>query len=378
MEYERVPGPGGQIELWAYQWDLSSKPPVKTNRIRIGTEQAPPSAAPVYHQLGAAVTWSYGRTLGDIATANPDTIRAFPAASGQNVTIGCEIVSAGKFRNGRPRYWCRTHQKHWGVRADVVDAARNGVMRCAQQSQPMWYVVNPTTIALDEHAEVGVWCSMPAALTSSGIVQRRYPRIHVHVRDEINGEKVIDQDFDALTLSFQPVPGLFGGTPIDRVHVTPPAAKEFVLSLETGKTVSCFNCRDCGSPHLDLGGFSNSPHRKHLCGNCGRDNTWTRTPRISNPLKPLHDQFSGEWQYVNVDRELNIDRDYADAQFALWASTPAVVWTAARPQERGIHVHLVKDGERVIDDTFGTVIYQGRALDRAQLLATMLEHTCSI
>ncbi|MGS0969604.1 hypothetical protein [Burkholderia glumae] len=377
MEYERVSGPSGQTELWAYQWDITVKPPVKVNRIRIGVEQPPPPAAPTYVS-GAAVTWSYGRTLGDIATANPNTIAAFPSAAGRNVVVGCEIVTAGKFRNGRPRYWCRTHQKHWGVRADVADSARYGVMRCAQQSELMWYLVNPTSVALDQNAEVGVWCSMPAAMTSQGILQRRYPKIHVHVRTQVNGPKVIDQDFDALTLSFNPVPGLFGSTLIDRVHVTPPAAKEFVLSLESGKAVSCFNCRDCGAPHLDLGGFSNTPHRKHLCGNCGRDNTWTREPRISNPLKPLHDHFSGGWQYVDVDRVLNIDRDHPQAEFALWASTPAIVWTAARPQERGIHVHLVEGGQRVIDDTFGTVIYKGVELDRNRLLATMIQNTCSI
>ena len=377
MEYERVPGAGGQIELWAYEWDVTRRPPVKINRTWIGVEQPPPPASPAY-QSGAAVTWSYGRTLGDIATSNPDTIRAFPAAAGQNVTIDCEIVSAGKYRNGKLRYWCRTHQKHWGVNADVTDAARNGAMRCAQQSQPMWYVVNPMSVALDQHAEVGVWCSMPAALTSRGVVQRRYPKIHVHVRDQVDGPKVIDQDFEALTLSFDPVPGLFGTTLIDRVHVTPPAAKEFVLSLEAGKNVGCFNCYDCGSPHLDLGGFSNSPHKKHLCGNCGRDNTWTTEPSVSNPLKPLHDHFSGAWQYLDVDRVLDIDRDHPRAEFALWASTPAVVWTASRPQERGIHVHLVENGQRIIDDTFGTVIYRGRALDRGQLLAIMLENTCTI
>jgi len=220
--------------------------------------------------------------------------------------------------------------------------------------------------------------SSHAALTSRGVLQRRYPKIHVHVRDQVNGPKAIDQDFDALTLSFNPVPGLFGNTLIDRVHVTLPAAKEFVLSLEAGKNVSCFNCRDCGSPHLDLGGFSNSPHRKHLCGNCGRDNTWTTAPSISNPLKPLHDHFSGAWQYLDVNRVLNIDRDHPRAEFALWASTPAVVWTAARPQERGIHVHLVEDGRRIIDDTFGTVIYKGLPLDRNQLLATMIQNTCTI
>jgi len=94
----------------------------------------------------------------------------------------------------------------------------------------------------------------------------------------------------------------------------------------------------------------------------------------STPLKPMHDQFSRADNYLDVEKVLDIDA-YPGAQFALWASTPAVLWTAKREQERGIHVHLGVDGKRLIDDTFGTVIYQGKALDRATLLNAMVENT---
>jgi hypothetical protein len=94
----------------------------------------------------------------------------------------------------------------------------------------------------------------------------------------------------------------------------------------------------------------------------------------STPLKPLHDQFSRAASYVDVEKELNID-EYPDAQFALWASTPAVLWTAERAQERGIHVHLGVNGKRLIDDTFGTVIYRGERLQRASLLEAMVANT---
>lgn len=373
MEYERIVAPNGHNELWAYEWDLTSKPPIKINRTRLGMEQPPALAAPNY-QAGEAVSWSYGRTLGNIATANGDVIRTYPALEGSDAILPCEIVEAGKFQNGGERWWCRTHQKHWGKQADFIDAALNGVMRCAQWTQRMWYVVNPSQIQLNQHAEVGIWCSLPAALTSEGIPAPRYPRIHAHVRNQAGGLKVVDRDFHALALQFDPAHRIYGDTPIDRVHVTPPAAKEFVLALEYGKTITCFNCHDCGSPHLDLGEFVDTPHRKHLCGNCGRNHTWTREPSTSNPLKPLHDRFSGAWGYQDVDRVLDID-EYPGARFALWASTPAVVWTAARPQERGIHVHLHMNGTRIIDETFGTVIYQGQPLDRRELLNVMIRNT---
>ena len=94
----------------------------------------------------------------------------------------------------------------------------------------------------------------------------------------------------------------------------------------------------------------------------------------STPLKPLYDQFAGESPFVDVERTLNID-DYPGAGFAIWASTPAVLWTSRRPQERGIHVHLSIDGKREFDDTYGSVIYRGAELRRADLLATMIENT---
>jgi hypothetical protein len=186
--------------------------------------------------------------------------------------------------------------------------------------------------------------------------------------------KVIDQDFEALSLHYNPPADLFANHEINKVHVTPPAAFEFVLALEKGLEMGCINCRDCGYPHLDLGDFARTPHSKHLCGNCGRDNTWSKSEIASTPLKPLHDQFSKASQYANVDKVLNLD-DYPGAAFALWASTPAVLWTADRAQERGIHVHLRMDGERIIDDTFGTVIHHGQPLDRAALLADMVSRT---
>ena len=138
--------------------------------------------------------------------------------------------------------------------------------------------------------------------------------------------------------------------------------------------MDCINCKDCGYPHLDLGDFARTRHRKHLCGNCGRDNTWSRQPIASTPLKPLRDRFSKANQYVDVDKEINLD-DYAGLQFQIWASTPAVLWTADRPQERGIHVHVYKDDDYLVDDTFGTVIHNGRALDRSDLFARMVAST---
>jgi hypothetical protein len=189
-------------------------------------------------------------------------------------------------------------------------------------------------------------------------------------------KKVVDQDFKALSLQYNADNNLFGALEITKVHLTPPSALEFVLALESGRAMGCINCNDCGYPHLDLGDFARSEHRKHLCGNCGRDNTWSREPIASTPLKPLHDQFNQADQYVNVEKELDLDQ-FDGLPFQVWASTPAVLWTAERPQERGIHVHVYKDNDYEVDDTFGTVIYKGEPLERSALFDAMAAATIS-
>jgi hypothetical protein len=61
----------------------------------------------------------------------------------------------------------------------------------------MNYVVGPFELNLNEYDEVGIWCSLPAALSSLPIASRP-PKIHVHVRPASGGKKTIDRDFHAI------------------------------------------------------------------------------------------------------------------------------------------------------------------------------------
>jgi hypothetical protein len=344
MEIERVVEAGGRMEMWAYECDLSQTPARKTNRRFIGYEQPVLTSQAHAAVVREAICWSYGRTLGNITVSNEELLGRFPSNEGDDACLDCDIVAAGKMRNGKSRWWCRTHQRHWGTKADIADAAQNGLMRCSNHDQPMSYVVDPQHIKIQDFAEVGIWCSMPPALTHKGLPAPRRPKIHVHVREKAGDEKVIDQDFKALSLHYNANDNLFGNAEITKVHLTPPSALEFVIALEAGKAMGCINCKDCGYPHLDLGDFARKAHSKHLCGNCGRDDTWSSEPIASTPLKPLHDQFSLANKYEDVTKTINLD-DYTGLPFQVWASTPAVLWTANRPQERGIHVHVYKDAK---------------------------------
>lgn len=362
------------VELWRCAWENQPGAPArKVYLTKIGDEQPavpdPDTEATEQH----AICWSYGRTLGNIAVFSPSLLGRFPGKFGDDAELPCDFVHAGKFRMGTERWWCRTHQTHWGTKADIQSYDNFGEMRCANHTQRMSYVVGPLTLNLTDYAEVGVWCSMPAAISTFEI-KRRAPRIHVHVRPEADGKKSIDRDFEAISILYADDLGLFGSADITRVNVTPPSAFEFVRSLESGREMDCVDCSSCGYPHLDLGDFAEKPHRKHFCGNCGRDSTWSRGPIVSTPLKPLHQSFAKSLKYASPVRELNLD-EYPGSNFTVWASTPAIVWTAARPQEFGIHVHVFKGGERIVDDTFSQVTLQGRPLQRADLIQSMIGRT---
>ncbi len=320
-----------------------------------------------------AVCWAPGRTIGNIAVSSEEAFGMFEGKSGDDAVLPCQIIPARKFRNGANRWYCKTHQMHWGIKADYAAVTDSGDVFCSNHLTKMSYVVDPLEIEFKDFEEIGIWCSLPPALSSKPIVKRA-PKIHVHKRFSGDAQKKLDRDFAAIVCSYNEEMGLFENPEITKIQVTPPAAFEFVRSIEVGREMACVTCKQCGYPHLDLGDFATKAHRKHFCGNCGNDSVWSKEPIVSTPLKPLHDQFSNSNTYVTPDRNLNLD-EYEGLRFELWASTPAVLWTADRPQEKGIHVHVFENGKRIVDDTYGAVIYQGKELDRSEMWQNMVNNT---
>jgi hypothetical protein len=370
----RVNESTGRVELWRCRWvNQPGKKPHKEFIEKIGDEQ-PISTSPSRSAATvAAICWSWGRTLGSIAVESESVIGQFSGDAGDDAVLPCSFVNAGKFRHGPDRWWCQTHQCYWGTKGDLASLSNTNVMRCSNHAQRMSYVLRPLTVDLTQFAEVGLWCSLPAAISTLE-VKPRAPRLHLHLRKEPGADKLIDRDIAAVSITYNPSFDLFGNKNITQVNVTPPAAFEFVRGIESGRTMSCISCHYCGYPHLDLGDFARKPHRKHTCGHCGRDSTVSPTPVVSTPLQPLHDQFSKTVKYEAPDRELNLD-DYSGCSYAVWASTPAIVWTASRPQELGVHVHVHRGSDRIVDDTFGTVMLNGKPLDRAELVQKMISRS---
>lgn len=370
----RINNSTGQIDLWKCDWENRKGAAAKKLYIeKIGVEETLEAASGDDKIKAPAICWSYGRTLGNIAVHSQNMLGNFPEKFGNDAVLPCEFVDAGKYRHGAARWWCRTHQCHWGAKADLKSHSKYGKMVCANHLQQMNYVVSPEEIKVEEYAEASVWCSMPPALSTYDIKERP-PQIHVHLRTKAGKKKIYDGDLAAFAFLYSNDLGLFGNDQIERVNITPPAAFDFVVGLETGKEMDCINCSHCGYPHLDLGDFAREPHRKHFCANCGRDSTWSKKPIVSTPLKPLHDKYAKTLKVIKPDRSINLD-DYPGHDYTIWASTPAIIWTADRPQEHGIHVHVDKASKRVVDETFSEVLLNGEKLDRGELFEKMMERT---
>ena len=361
------------IELWECEWEkVDGGSAKKVFKRFVRNEDFSDEESYEFIEENNAILWSPGRTIGNIAANSESILGSFPNDFGEDAIVPCDIIPAGKFRYGARRWYCKTHQTHWGTKADFEASRKSNDMLCGNHSRRMAYVVNPPTFSLNQFAEIGIWCSLPPALSMLPIIPRS-PKIHIHARQEAKDErKVIDRDFHAVSLAYNRDLGIFENPEITKVHVTPPSAFEFVSAIENGIALDCINCSKCKYPHLDLGDFGIKPHKKHFCGNCGSDSIWSKSPIISTPLKPIHDQFSQSNTYISVEKEINMDLEmYKNLHYEIWASTPAILWTANRAQEKGIHVHVYKDGKRIVDDTFGTVIHQGRRLNRDELWASM-------
>ena len=364
----------GAVELWRCEW--VNKPGMKPHKAfleKICDEQPVRMASHGLAPRVAAICWSWGRTLGNIAVHSEFVVGQFPGEAGDDAVLACTFVNAGKFRNGAERWWCQTHQSHWGTKGDLQSFTNTRSARCSNHAQRMSYVVNPLTVDLTEYAEVGLWCSLPAAISTIEI-RPRAPKLHLHLRKQVGGVKNFDKDVAAAAIAWSPRPSQSGNPDITSISVTPPAAFEFLCGLESNREMSCVSCKHCGYPHLDLGDFARKPHRRHFCGNCGRDSTISSKPIVSTPLQLLREQFFKDVRYEPAMRSIDLDT-YEGCTYTIWASTPAIVWTASRPQESGIHVHVQQGEERIVDDTFGAVILKGMPLDRSTLLRSMFSRT---
>lgn len=218
--------------------------------------------------------WPLHATVGNLAVATATISGHFRAGAGHDGLVLCELMSAGKFRNGAARHWCRSHQCHWGSKADLADFAASQHMRCKQHASPMGYVLYP------EIFDISRYHAITLDYLDDGSM-----RLRARAND---GGALFARDVSALVIDNSSLHGLFHPS-IVQINITPPAAQAYAAALRSGVALGCVDCARCGHPHLDLGEFALSPHRRHLCGYCGYDAVHGSNACVSTPLQRLRD-----------------------------------------------------------------------------------------
>jgi hypothetical protein len=223
------------------------------------------------------ICWSWATTVGHIAVAS-DRLRGEFEGGGGRALIACEFARAGKYRNGAARWWCRTHQSYWGVKADLAafDPARPKA--CSAAAQPLDCALDPLVLDLARYARVRI------SMHHDG-------RLKVRAEPDCEDGDNIDGLVPAFALAGLPI--LFAASDIVQVNVTPPALSALLEARRDGRTLGCLACTRCGHPHLDLGSFAINEHRRHYCGNCGNDASHSSAPIVSNPLQRLAEYYTG-------------------------------------------------------------------------------------
>lgn len=312
-----------------------------------------------------AIMWSSEHTLGHIAISADNPIaKYFKKKNAEQEELPCDLVAAGKFRNGNPRWWCRTHQIHFGVKGEQLENPS-----CRNAKMLLDYCTNPLEInPLDYPGGIGIWAALPPAIDTSN--QPWSIGIHVHCRKKLGGKKEIDETFPAVRVKISDPLGIT----YDWIDVTPPAAKAYLEAKIKNIELDSVSCSYCSAKHLDLADFAKRPHRKHLCGNCGRD-FWVKHPTTSNPLLELSRACEGLSDRKNQPAEGLLDLTTDEyPNIKIWPSTPAILWTNSRSEVTGIHVHAYDSkGVKHIDETYNNVILNGVKLERQELVEKLLK-----
>lgn len=277
----------------------------------------------------------------------------------------CDIRPAGKRRDGKARFWCHAHQASstgkYGIKLERCEGSyRSLASRNVMSLIPSEYA-----------GGVALWGAVNAAYDSTSLTEKK--GIHVHARHSDERDKSIDDTFDAVELEIQA--NLFE---TKTAYVTRETAVSTYIARCIGNPLVSLFCTYCGEPHLDSEWFAVKPHKRHLCHACG-EVFLANQKGISNPLERLRlvfDDSDGKRSIVRSVKVLDAKQSDYPGGIQMWASNPALLWTAPRPEEEGIHLHgYARDKcTRIDDDTFASVTLDGIHVDEEQLRYFMAQN----
>lgn len=173
--------------------------------------------------------------------------------------------------------------------------------------------------------------------------------IHVHARKLSTADKDIDQSFDEVTFRHH-VSGR-------DIRIDQDAAVGFMISQILGVQMQDVICTNCESD-IFLGRQSAAnPSTSHTCPSCSTLNT-TIDHVVANPLIALREACSSRIDPAVIlpRRPLSLRWDEFPGGIDIWGSNQAIIWTACKPEEEGLHVHwYASDGTMLQDNTFDSV-----------------------
>lgn len=281
-----------------------------------------------------------------------------PPSSG----AACHITAVGLRRDGRMRYWCLAHKADaTGKYGRKLKACRGAGIRPISEEERL-------ALNLDQFVGgVALWGAVPSVYDTTRLPLDR--GIHVHAREVAEGSKVYDSTFRAVRVTGGRIS--VGGLTISELD-----AVYYMVSSVFGFGVRFIECSLCGYPHLDKDWFSIHPHRRHLCAGCGRHFRDTESG-IGNPVAELQ-RVTGlaTREPVPAGQSLNISQSDYPGGIQVWGSNPAIIWSAEKAEEAGIHVHAFKADDELpaIDDTFSAVIIDGVTLDPTMVRTLMAQN----
>jgi transposase-like protein len=282
----------------------------------------------------------------------------------------CKIVPLGKFRSGKPKYWCKAHFVFLDAIGSDVPA------KCSKcDDSPIKETDKYKLSPEDWLGGIGVWGALDPVHNTSPH-QKHESGIHLHARMEEEGDKQIDTTFKEIEVK-TPEVNLFGNR---YIILNTEIAHAYTASMVFGKEMKYLTCPHCEKPHIDADYFAVTYHKKHMCTFCGRDFI-DDEKGISNPVIEIQRLFKSAQDQRTikmVENELDILQKDFPGGIQIWGSNPAIIWTAKREEEAGIHVHVFSDKEgkeAFEDETFGKVKIDGIELNGMEIRFLMVQQS---
>lgn len=280
----------------------------------------------------------------------------------------CNITAKTKLRNGYQNWWCTVHC------ASARGPLGSKLDKCLKAETFVYPEKQIRLGILDYKGGVGVWGALEAVFDT----KREIPDsgVHVHLRRNIDDLiKEVDETFDEVYLKINASDPFEAWIKIDKE-----IACAYTASVVFEKELKVLTCTHCGEIHIDAEYFAVHAHKKHFCTFCGRDFMDSRKG-ISNPVaaiqRKVQNRLGLRSPITKVGRVLDIKQVDYPGGIQIWGSNPAIIWTATRNEESGIHVHLFDRPDQlpISDDTYGRIIIDGIELDDKMIRYFMVQQS---